>query len=61
VVILVALGIVAYVFRGSDKAELPGEAVDIPITPEEEREYQMDRKLGLPYHPSEPPPAEEKK
>jgi hypothetical protein len=55
VVILVALGIVAYVFRDSDKAELPGDAAEVPVTPEEELEYRADRKLGVPYHPPEFP------
>lgn len=54
--ILAGIGIVAYVFKDSDEAELPGEAAEVPVTVEEEEEYQRDRSLGLPYRPSGPPP-----
>ncbi|MGA7923756.1 MAG: hypothetical protein WCA77_07260, partial [Thermoplasmata archaeon] len=53
ILILAAIGIVAYVFKNSDKAELPGEAGDVPVTDEEEEMYRENRKLGLPYHPTE--------
>lgn len=56
--ILAGIGIVAYVFRNSDRAELPGEAREVPVTVQEEEEYQTDRRLGLPYPTQEPPPEE---
>lgn len=59
VLILAGIGIVVYVFKDSDQAELPGEATTVPVTPEEEEEYREDRKLGIPYHPAELPPEEE--
>ncbi len=58
--ILAGIGIVAYVFRHSDRAELPGEAREVPVTVEEEEEYQTDRRLGVPYPTPEPPPEERK-
>jgi hypothetical protein len=56
VLILGGIGIVVYVFRDSDLAELPGEASEVPITPREQDEYREDRKRGIPYHPPELPP-----
>jgi hypothetical protein len=56
VLILAAIGIVLYVFRDSDRAELPGEASEVPVTPQEEEEYREDRKHGVPYRPPELPP-----
>jgi len=49
--ILASIGIIAYVFRDSDRAELPGEAEIVPVTAEEESEYRRARKLGIPYDP----------
>jgi hypothetical protein len=56
VLLLAALGIVLYVFRDSDRAELPGEASEVPVTPQEEEEFREDRKHGVPYRPPEFPP-----
>ena len=58
-VLLAGIGITAYVFKGSDRAELPGESADVPVTTEEEEEYRRDRSLGLPYRPPPPPSAKE--
>jgi len=58
--ILAGIGIVAYVFKDSDRAELPGDATDVPVTAEEEAEYQRDRELGVPYHPQKSPSGEER-
>ncbi|MGP8071531.1 MAG: hypothetical protein ACLPZM_00135 [Thermoplasmata archaeon] len=55
--ILVSIGIVAYVFRGSDRAELPGDSAEVPMTAEEWEVFQRARKGGLPYPP--PPPESE--
>ena len=52
--ILVSVGIVAYVFRGADRAELPGEAAEVPVTDEEWEEYRKARKLGHPWRPRPP-------
>jgi hypothetical protein len=60
VLILGSIGIIAYVFRGSDRAELPGEAAEIPVTAGEEEEWRRDRKLGVAYRPAEPAPEEER-
>ncbi len=57
--LLAGIGIVAYVFKDSDRAELPGEAREVPVTAEEEEEYQEDRKLGRAYHAPEAPTVEE--
>ena len=55
-VILASIGIIAYVFRDSDRAELPGDAADVPITTEELEAFREARRLGLPYVA---PPGEE--
>lgn len=55
-VILASIGIVAYVFKDSDRAELPGESAEVPVTAEEWEAYRRARKLGIPYEP--PPPQE---
>ncbi|MGA8664383.1 MAG: hypothetical protein WB809_04865 [Thermoplasmata archaeon] len=54
IVILVSIGIVAYVFRDSDRAELPGDSAEVPITAAEWEEYQRAKKEGRRYTP--PPP-----
>ena len=54
--ILATVGIIAYVFRDSDKAELPGEASEIPVTAEEQEEYRQGRQRGVPYRPSREDP-----
>lgn len=59
--ILAGIGIVAYVFKDSDEAELPGEASEVPVTAEEQDKYRRDRSLGLPYRPPEPPPEGDEK
>lgn len=58
--ILTSIGIVAYVFKESDRAELPGESAEVPITAEEWEAYRRARKLGIPYDPPKPPKGEEK-
>jgi hypothetical protein len=52
--LLASIGIVAYVFKDEDQAELPGESAKVPVTAEEWEAYQRERKLGIPYSP--PPP-----
>lgn len=44
--LLASIGIVAYVFRDSDWAELPGEAAEVPITAEEWEAYREARSRG---------------
>jgi hypothetical protein len=56
--ILVSVGIVAFVFRDDDRAELPGESEEVPVTAEEWEEFRRARRLGVPYTP--PPPASRK-
>ncbi len=56
--ILLSIGIVAFVFRDADRAELPGESAEVPVTAEEWAEYQRTRKLGIPYEPRKPPGGE---
>jgi len=58
--ILASVGIVAYVFKDSDRAELPGEAVHVPVTVPEEETYQRDRERGVPYKPTTSPEEGEK-
>ena len=57
--ILASIGIVAYVFRDSDRAELPGEAAVVPVTAEEEQAYRDARRRGVPYSPNEIPGEDE--
>jgi hypothetical protein len=59
--ILASVGIVAYVFKDEDEAELPGESADVPVTAEEWEAYQKARKLGIPYHPPGPQEGEEER
>jgi len=58
--ILASVGIVAYVFRDADRAELPGEAREVPVTAEEWDDYRRKRDQGIPYGPVSPDPAERK-
>jgi hypothetical protein len=51
--ILASIGIVAYVFKDADRAELPGESAEVPVTAAEWEEYREARKLGIPYDPQE--------
>ena len=44
--ILVSIGIVAYVFRDSDQAELPGDSAEVPVTAEEWEAYREMRQHG---------------
>ncbi|MCI4363074.1 MAG: hypothetical protein L3K13_02040 [Thermoplasmata archaeon] len=55
-ILLAGIGIIAYVFRGDDEAELPGEATEVPVTAEEWEVYRESRRRGLPYRP--PPTTE---
>jgi hypothetical protein len=52
--ILASIGIVAYVFKGSDRAELPGEAREVPVTAEEWDDYRRKHTQGVPYDPPSP-------
>ena len=56
-VILGSVGIVLYVFKDADRAELPGEAAEVPVTSAEWDAYRRARQLGIPYVP--PASAEE--
>jgi hypothetical protein len=51
--ILASIGIVAYVFNDADRAELPGESREVPVTAEEWEAYRRARRLGIPYEPPE--------
>jgi hypothetical protein len=42
--LLGGIGIIAYVFRDSDAAELPGDSAEIPLTEEEWAEVQARRR-----------------
>ncbi|MGA8543588.1 MAG: hypothetical protein WB947_08670 [Thermoplasmata archaeon] len=53
--ILASIGIIAYVFRDSDRAELPDEAAEVPVTAEEWEAYRRARALGARRGPPEPP------
>jgi hypothetical protein len=59
VLILLSIGIVAYVFKDADRAELPGESAEVPVTAEEWEAYRREKKLGIPYDPGPPPGGEE--
>jgi len=52
--ILASIGIVAYVFKDADRAELPGESAEVPVTAEEWEAYRRARELGIPYDPPDP-------
>jgi len=51
--ILVSIGIVAYVFKDADRAELPGDSAEVPVTAEEWEAYRRSRELGVAYAPPE--------
>jgi hypothetical protein len=51
--VLLSIGIVAYVFRDADRAELPGDSSEVPITSDELASYRRARELGVPYRPGE--------
>lgn len=55
VLMLVSIGIVAYVFKDSERAELPGESAEVPITAEEWEAYQAARR---PRAPDGTPPSD---
>lgn len=57
ILILVSIGIVAYVFKDADRAELPGDSAQVPITATELEEYRRARELGIPYDPPQPEDA----
>lgn len=42
-VILIGVTITLYVYKDADKAELPGEAVDVPVTAQEELEMRRQK------------------
>jgi len=56
--ILLSVGIVAYVFRDADTAELPGEAREVPVTAAEWEDYRRKHVEGIPYVPVSPDPPE---
>ncbi|MGA8711163.1 MAG: hypothetical protein WB786_08065 [Thermoplasmata archaeon] len=51
--ILVSIGIIAYVFKDADRAELPGDSSEVPITAEELEAYRRARELDDPYDPAD--------
>ncbi len=57
--ILASIGIVAYVFKDADRAELPGECAEVPVTAEEWEAYRRARKLAAPNPPRPPPGGNE--
>ena len=58
VLILVSIGLIAYVFRASDQAELPGDSTEVPVTAEEWEAYRAARRQGRSRWPPEPPNGE---
>lgn len=59
VLMLVSIGLVAYIFKDSDQAELPGDSTDVPVTAEEWEAYRAARRQGISRWPPEPPKGEE--
>jgi hypothetical protein len=59
--ILASIGIVAYVFKDADRAELPGESAEVPVTAAEWEAYRRAKKLGIPYEPPERQDGEEER
>jgi len=59
--ILASLGIVAYVFKDADRAELPGDCAEVPVTAEEWETYRRARSRGIRYEPPEPESGVERK
>jgi hypothetical protein len=57
--ILVSIAIVAYVFKDSDKAELPGDSAQVPVTAEEWEVYRAMRQQGRSRWPPKPENGEE--
>ena len=57
--ILISVGIVAYVFKDSDRAELPGDSAEVPVTAEEWEAYRDARRQGISRWPPEPPGGDE--
>jgi hypothetical protein len=57
--ILASIGIVAYVFKDADRAELPGDSEEVPVTAGEWEAYRRARKLGIRYQPPEPEDGDE--
>ena len=53
--ILVSVGIVAYVFKDSDRAELPGDSAEVPVTAEEWQAYRESTRQGVSRWPPQPP------
>jgi len=58
-VLLGSIGIVLYVFKDADRAELPGDAAEVPVTSAEWAAYRKARKLGIPYVPPDTGEEEE--
>lgn len=56
--ILVSIGVIAYVFRASEQAELPGDSAEVPVTAEEWEAYRAARRQGRSRWPPEPPNGE---
>ncbi|MGP8078418.1 MAG: hypothetical protein ACLQD8_07450 [Thermoplasmata archaeon] len=54
-VFLASIGIIAYVFKDSDEAELPGESAEVPVTAAEWDAYREARRNGVPYEPPRSP------
>lgn len=52
-----SVGLIAYVFRGSDAAELPGDSSTVPLTEEDWAAEQERRRDRLAAAPSESLPA----
>ncbi len=48
ILILVSIGIVAYVFKDADRAELPGDSAQVPITATELEEYPKGKRTRDP-------------
>lgn len=59
VLILGSIGIIAYVFKDSDQAELPGDSAEVPVTAEEWEAYRAARRQGVSRWPPEPPNRKE--
>lgn len=57
--ILASVGIIAYVFKDSDQAELPGESAEVPVTAEELEAYRTERKLRRSSGRRDPPGGQE--
>ena len=60
VLIMVSIGLIAYVFKGSDEAELPGDSGEVPVTAVDWEAYRAARRQGGSRWPPEPPGGEER-